>query len=147
MNALEISEPYNTLFKKYGLSSFNDFIDKPIGNLLADEATREIRKFDIEGQTFFLKRVKTFKLSSALEALLQGHKPYSYSYREMIHVQMLKTRGQCGSRHRGPLNPHDILHEFCYLYFKAPPVPPAPCVMQGCRVLIVSPKAYTTLEC
>lgn len=93
MNALEISEPYNTLFKKYGLSSFNDFIDKPIGNLLADEATREIRKFDIEGQTFFLKRVKKFKLSSALEALLQGHKPYSYSYREMIHVQMLKKAG------------------------------------------------------
>jgi hypothetical protein len=93
MNVLEVDKRYKALFDGIGLSDFEAFMTTSAGDTIASESLRETRKLDIEGHTFFLKRVKKAKFSSAVEAVLQGRRPHSYAWREMQHVEQLQLAG------------------------------------------------------
>ena len=93
MKVMEVNQYYKDLFDGIGLSDFEAFMSSDVGHILSLESLRETRKFSIKGFTFFLKRIKKFKYSSALEAFLQGRWPHSYAWREMQHVYQLKQAG------------------------------------------------------
>lgn len=93
MKVLNVDSRYKALFDKAGLGDFDEFMTAAVGEVLASESLRETRILDIEGQRFFLKRVKKSKFSSAIEALLQGRWPHSYAWREMQHVEQLQQAG------------------------------------------------------
>ncbi len=93
MKVLEVDQRYKALFDGVGLNEFEAFMTASVGDVLASENLRETRKLTIDGRTFFLKRVKKSKFSSALEAILQGRRPHSYAWREMQHVEQLQQAG------------------------------------------------------
>ncbi|MCR8921592.1 hypothetical protein NO559_02340 [Dasania sp. GY-MA-18] len=91
MIRLRIHSEYADLLKQHRLNNYHDFANPQLGELIAEERKRYVRKLTLGDKTFFLKRSKIEKTSSAIEQLLSGRTPHSRPYRETLHIEHIKA--------------------------------------------------------
>ncbi len=63
------------------------------GTVYEQNDQRDVRRLEIKQQHFFLKRVTSEKISSALESYLGGKLAHSKPFKEMLHFKFLRAKG------------------------------------------------------
>ena len=93
MRKLIINPNYLKLLNEYKLDNYQAIKSTQRGEIVEDNAKREIRKIILNDEVLYLKRTKTEKILSAIEQLLLGRTPHSKPYTEMLHAKLLQQAG------------------------------------------------------
>ena len=92
MNFHHVSPEVRPLFEKHGLLDFAELMGGEVGVLLsAEKGGREVRRLELDGRTFYLKRRGAE--SPMLSMLLFGHRPRSGPMREALMLDRLSDAG------------------------------------------------------
>ncbi len=92
MNVHTIVPEIRPLFEKHGLADFGELMGADVGSLLsAEKGGREVRRLELDGETFYLKR--RGQESPMLSMILFGHRPRSGPLRELLMLHRLAGAG------------------------------------------------------
>jgi len=93
MIRLHINPDYRRLLEQHKLIEYPQFMSCSAGELLDEDRQRDIQKLQLGDKTFFLKRTRVEKSSSALESYIFGKLAHSKPYKEMLQISYLREHG------------------------------------------------------
>lgn len=93
MNRLRLNPEYSSLLVENHLATFPALMAIDGGTVYEQNDQRDVRRLEIKQQHFFLKRVTSEKISSALESYLGGKLAHSKPFKEMLHFKFLRAKG------------------------------------------------------
>lgn len=93
MIRLRLNPEYRNLLVENHLATFPAIMAIDSGTLFEQNDQRDVRRLELNQQHFFLKRVTTEKISSALESYLGGKMAHSKPFKEMLHFKFLRAKG------------------------------------------------------
>jgi len=93
MIRLQLNPDYENLLVENRLTTFAALMAIDTGTIFEQNAQRDVRRLELNQQFFFLKRVTSEKISSALESYLGGKLAHSKPFKEMLHFKFLRSKG------------------------------------------------------
>lgn len=93
MIRLQINPAYLDLLQANGLHHYSAIMQTTIGETVEENESRDVRRLLLDNRTFYLKRTRFEKASSAWESYARGRRAHSKPYREMLQFRQLAARG------------------------------------------------------
>lgn len=93
MIRLQLNPDYENLLDENRLATFPALMAIDTGTIFEQNEQRNVRRLELNQQFFFLKRVTSEKISSAVESYLGGKLAHSKPFKEMLHFRFLRSKG------------------------------------------------------
>jgi hypothetical protein len=90
---LQINPDYRSVLESHDLTGYEQIMTSNAGEMLDEDKQRDIQKLRLGDETFFLKRTRTEKTSSAFESYISGKLAHSKPYKEMLQIRYLREHG------------------------------------------------------
>lgn len=90
MIRLQINPAFADLLRSSNLQSYSQIMQTSRGDIVEENSLRDVRRLGLDGVTFYLKRTRSEKLSSALESYCSCRLAHSRPFKEMMQFQLLE---------------------------------------------------------
>jgi len=90
MIRLQINPAFAELLRSSNLHSYSQIMHTSRGDIVEENSLRDVRRLDLDGITFYLKRTRSEKLASALESYCRFRLPHSRPFKEMMQFKLLE---------------------------------------------------------
>ena len=90
MIRLQINPAFADLLQSSNLSSYAQIMQTSLGTVVEENNLRDVRRLNLDGIKFYLKRTRAEKLSSAVESYCRGRLAHSRPFKEMMQFRWLQ---------------------------------------------------------